>query len=606
MSHPSTDKETPRHRPQSTRRRTQTGDDLRLELIALQKAITEEERKNLKSPILNESDFASRLTQIKRAYKETLFDSYLRSATKHLHDYLQQIDKQETYDYWKARTLLYELNDVFNISPAINERAASDGKSILEELRFRSVRWNKGSELMRDDRKILREKVLLCACRGNELRREGEPNLALSLFEWLMDFTANKLRTDTFPCYSTRATLCYQMGSTLRALEQHRRAEEMYSEALDLLYARGKRLGPSDHLYVTRKQAMVVGLGFGCINMTRGFLARAEHALTTARSMLASVHDPLVSSYVELLYGTIQRCRAGSDETKLKAVISQLQFTRRAFMDHPRYQARTCWELALAKTLLGDIAGAQEDIRAVALYADRTSNQKWQVNVQILQSRIYQKQARTKDAMDLAEAAVDKAKSPDCNSILQLVDAYMTRGEAFLSLADTTKSETYYLRARENFESAWQCMLERKTASGKRDHFSNPKIAAVCALRIAQCYARVGKEMNAKKHLATWVRLEPHVEHQWVRELADKVRAEIDKLAADFTISANDHNKWSYSENVAQLRRWLLTQSLRHTDQNYSEAAKLIGVQRTTLYQWQTQDEAGKRRRARTSEPSDF
>jgi tetratricopeptide (TPR) repeat protein len=584
-----------------TRRTSRTEDVLRLELAALQTAITEQERKGLKSPILTEKDFAVRLPQIKRAYKETRFDSYLRSATKHLHDYLKNTEKQETYEYWKARTLLYELNDTYNISPEINEATLNDGQRVLEELRMRSVRWDKGSELPRNDRKILREKVLLCACRGNELKRLGETALALNLFEWLMDFT-NKLRTDTFPCYSTRATLCYHMGTTLRAMEQHKRAEAMYSKALDLLYARGKKLGPSDHLYVTRKQAMVVGLGFGWVNMTRGFLARAEHALTTARSMLASVDDPLVSSFVELLYGTIQRCRAGSDKTKLAAVISQLQLTRRGFMDHPRYQARTCWELALAKAMAGDISGAQEDLRFVALNADRTSNQKWQVNVQILQSRIYQKQGRIEDALALAEAAVDKAKSPDCKTILPLVDAYLTRGEAYLSLADTTKSETHYLNARGSFESALQCMLDRKFAAGKPDYFANPKIGAVCALRIAQCYARTGKQVNAKKHFATWLRLEPNVEHEWVRELSEKVRTEIDRLSVDFAIPASDPHKWSYSENVDRLRRWLLTQSLRHTNQNYSEAAKLIGVQRTTLYQWQTQVEAGKRRRARTSD----
>ncbi|MDX6528436.1 MAG: hypothetical protein QOH41_726 [Blastocatellia bacterium] len=585
----------------SINRTTQTADDLRLELGALQAAIIEQERRDLKSAVVTENDFAARLRQIERAYKETRFDSYLRSAARHLHGYLRQIDKHETYEYWKARTLLYELNDVFQISDEINERTAIDGQSILEELRLRSVRWDKGSDPKPDDRRILREKVLLCACRGNELRRSGETTLALSLFEWLMSFTVNKLSTATFPCYGIRAALCYHMGDTLQAMEQHDRAEAMYSEALDLLHSLANKLGASDHSYVTRKQAMVVGLGFGWINMTRGFLARAEQALTTARSMLAYVNDPMLSSCVELVFGTIQRCRAGSNKTKLDAVISQLQVTRRAFMGHPRYQARTCWELALAKTLAGDIAGAQKDLQFVVDYADRTSNQKWQVNAQILQSRIYRKQARIEDALALAELAVDKARSPDCKSVLALMDAYINRGEAYLSLSDTTKSETHYLTARGNFEIALQCTLERRPEAGKADYFSNPKIAAVCNLRIAQCYVRAGKQTNAKKHFAIWLRLEPHVEHEWVRELSDRVRAEIDKPSMDFTISAYDPHEWSYSENVARLRRWLLAQSLRLANQNYSEAAKLIGVQRSTLYQWQTQEEARKRHRARTS-----
>jgi transcriptional regulator with PAS, ATPase and Fis domain len=70
----------------------------------------------------------------------------------------------------------------------------------------------------------------------------------------------------------------------------------------------------------------------------------------------------------------------------------------------------------------------------------------------------------------------------------------------------------------------------------------------------------------------------------------------------DFTISASEHHKWSYADNVAKLRRWLLVHSLSQTNQNYSEAAKLIGVQRATLYQWQTQGGGGKRKRERAAE----
>lgn len=600
MSHSVTTQTRRRRVNRDTSRTKRDSRNLHLELMALQTAIADQERKELKLPILDEKDFATRLPQINRAYKQTHFDSYLRSATTNLHEYLRRVERQETYEYWKARTLLYELNVVFNISPEINQRTENDAGRIHEELL--AVGWDK-KEFPLDDRKVLREKVLLCAYRGNELRRQGKTHFALSVFEQLMNFTVHKLRTDAFPCYGTRATLSYHMGATLRALEQHTQAERMYSEALDLLCARAKKIEPSDYLHVARKQAMVVGLGFGWINMTRGFLDRAEHALTTAKSLLASVNDPLVSSYVELLYETVNRCRAGSDKARLEAVTSKLQRLRRAFMDHPRYQARTCWELALAKTLIGDLAGAQEDLRFVGLHADRTSNPKWQVNVKILQSRIYQKQGRIGDALALAEVAVDKAKSPDCRSILPLVDAYITRGEAYLLLADSTKSDKQYLGARGDFETALHYIMERKPGAGKPDYLSNPKIASVCTLRIAQCYARLRKQVNAKKHFAIWLRLEPHVEHEWVRELAEQVKTEIDKLAMDFTISAYDHQNWSYSENVANLRRWLLTQSLRQTNQNYSEAAKLIGVQRTTLYQWQMQpEESAKRHRARRSE----
>jgi tetratricopeptide (TPR) repeat protein len=369
----------------------------------------------------------------------------------------------------------------------------------------------------------------------------------------------------------------------------------MYSQALDLLYDRGTKRGNEngdEHLHLIRKQAMIVGLGFGWINMTRGFLGRAENALTTARSMLASVDDPLISSYVGLLYGTIRRCRAGTNKEKLKEAIDELQRIRRSFMNHPRYQARTCWELAQAKLLIDDLPGAENDLRVVATMASQTLNRKWQINVKILESRILRKQGDFEDARTVADTAVNMAQSPDCNTTLPLVDALLTRGEAYLSLAvNADKVESYHSKAAADFNDALQIMFARPKVSGRADYLSNPKIAGVCSLRLAQCYARMGNQPIAKRHLAIWVRLEPHVEHEWVRELAAQVKSEIDKLSMDFMISAQEPHKWNYPETVNKLRHWLLTQALRETNWNYSEAARLIGVQRATLYQWQNQQD---------------
>lgn len=573
-------------------RKRMSGDELREELSAIQATVVQREQDDLRLPIAGEQDFLCRLEQMDRAYKQARFDENLRIATKHLHGYLKRSRESGTLAYWKARTLVYELNDVFNIAQEINEAAFNDGHKVLEELRFQSVRWEKATQLEITNRKLLREKVLFCACRGNELRRRGEVSLALNLFEWLLAFTNTKIKTDALPCYATRAGLSYHVGSTLRALEQHRQAESMYSQALNLLYDRGKRLDvqhPDDNTYLIRKQAMVVGLGYGWINLTRGFLARAENALTTARSMLVTVNDPHLSAYVSLLHGTIRRCRAGTNQNKLNDAITELQLTRRSFMNHPRHQARTCWELALAKTLTGDLNGAQNDLRFVSTYAEQTMNRKWQVNVQILQSRIHRKQGKFAEAKALADTAVEMAESPDCKTVLPLLDALITRGEAHLSLArGSGVPQKQYSKALADFDGALKTMA-LKIGSGKSDYFANPKIASVCVLRIAQCYARMENQAAAKKNFEIWLRLEPHIEHEWIQELASRIKTEIDKLSMDFTISASEPNEWSYADAISKLQRWLLAQALRKTNRNYSEAARLIGVQRATLYQWQNQ-----------------
>src|ERR1700752_5095515 len=124
--------------PRLLRLLNQTEEQLRLDLRTLQNALIAKERKSMKAPIQNDNDFRERLTHIKKAYKQAAFDPDLRTAATELHKYLSSIKKQDAYDYWKARTLLYELNEVFSIDAHIKKEAANDGLILVDELRSRS------------------------------------------------------------------------------------------------------------------------------------------------------------------------------------------------------------------------------------------------------------------------------------------------------------------------------------------------------------------------------------------------------------------------------------------------------------------------------------
>ena len=122
---------------------------------------------------------------------------------------------------------------------------------------------------------------------------------------------------------------------------------------------------------------MVVGIGYGWINYTRGFLRRAENALATALALLAQSKHPIIPSYIKLLYGTNLRCRAGSNWEAIEPAIKILgealkEFKRRG---HTRYAARASWELALAYNLARKFGDAQDTpgLRDRAHQADRTS-----------------------------------------------------------------------------------------------------------------------------------------------------------------------------------------------------------------------------------------
>lgn len=563
-----------------------------MDQTSLSTDVTQDE---LLKPIANEQDLKRQLKTIKIAYKRGLFNQTLEKAAKILLAYYRHNAKQDTPEYYKGRTLLYELNDIFQIDSQICDETFRDGSEVSENLRSLALKHRRLG-FMFSERRGLREKVLFAACYGHELQRRGEKALALETFESLVNFVEKFVQEEALPCYGLKATLYYHLGSVQRKLEQHHKAEMSYSKSLDLLHDRSaNRKDLEDYFFVLRKQAMIAGLGFGLINLARGSLERAEHGLSTARSLLARSEDPLIRPYVDLYRGVIKRCRAGTNRQKLSEAIDSLTKAREAFKKHRRYMVHASWELALAKTLYNDFEGAEKDLQLVSEYALHEDDHKWRTNVHILTSRLFRRQGNYADALTEASVAVARATSHATKLALPLIDALITRGEAHLELA--AEEPEHYSSALADFNDA----LRRVKG---QDRISNPKIAAVCELRIAQIFAKQGNQTTALSHFSQWLRLEGQVEHEWVRELAVRVKDDIDKLSLNFAISATDETAWNYTDNVIRLRKWLLKRALRHTNNNHSEAARLIGVQRTTLYQWLANDETPVKRRGRVARSS--
>lgn len=142
---------------------------------------------SLVSTVNGWADFEVRLTDTVRAYKEARFDEHLSQAALALHLFLRgrEQERKDESSYWKALTLIYELNDIFHFNDTINEQALNLGRTVYNELRALSVEWDKGTSA----KELAKEKVMYCSCYANELKRRGEIDAAGKLFEWLLEFT---------------------------------------------------------------------------------------------------------------------------------------------------------------------------------------------------------------------------------------------------------------------------------------------------------------------------------------------------------------------------------------------------------------------------------
>jgi tetratricopeptide (TPR) repeat protein len=605
------------------------------DLITKYQAYLEDEMwATLETPINNPEDFDAFLRLVNKAHKRGLFDSRLESAVKTLRTFLNQekieahLPQVVTHDtsgairklkldwgssllnrrsYWKARHLVYEICDYFNLlTTQDSEQTQREGLKVYSNLRLLEADWQ-DLHLSDDDIKTIREMVLFSGCRANELRRNNEQTQAHSHFRWLFEFTQKYLSTPTIPCHGTLAYLLYNISVVLRDQEQLDEAEKNFSDALIKYYERAMTRKASknidDALFTDRRVSMCIGLGFGWINLTRGQLRRAENAITTALPLLAVSEDRLISAYLTLLLGNIKRCRAGNDHEQLFEAIEFIQKAEKSFrsLNQDRYLARAKWELSIAYTLLRKFDVATDLLADVEKVAREYGDHKWLANVAVQRSRILREEGcqflesnrednlkkgldKLQNAVDTAEAAIDIAKRG--GQPLPTIDALMARGQARFALADATEQpDGDYVIARQDFQKVLK-MLINTTPTTKLTTSPNPKIAAVCHLYIARCFVREGNQSQAAEHYEQWRGLEAYVEHEWVRELACKTKEEIEQIYKDLIFKADDPKYLNYDEQLTKLRSWIFKQALRQTEGNMVEAAKRIGVSRATLYQW--------------------
>jgi tetratricopeptide (TPR) repeat protein len=544
-------------------------------LRALESAVKRREHEELAKPI-GRDNFTVRLRQIRRAFKLAEFTEHLREGGLNLYRFVRSVNMRQKPEYFKACTLVYELHDNLNVDEDINNWAAEDGGKVYARLRDR-----KGAA----DRMLLRDQVLWCTCYANEVKRRLNNDEALRVFEALYGFTEEEVMTKAMPCYGTRAFLSYHLTSAYRRKEEHRLAEASYMRAIEFYFERSRlRQGDREEfVFSTRRVAMCIGLGIGWVNLTRGYLRRAENALTTARSLMVHIPDPVGRYYIEMLWGTIRRCQAGSDPAKLAQAIEALSKAHEVFHGrNPRYEALACKELALAYGRAGKYEEAEHYLSCLDDYSQGSRddkpgslNYKLRTDAHVIRSRHRRAQHDYDGALAEAEEAYAAAKSG--GDLLPLVDALMARGEAKLRLAGAGRGQFACSDAVKDFEAALTKLKPWRDPSTGVEKTLNDKIAAVCLLRIVQCRVRNLEWREANEYLERSRGLRSRVEHQWVDDLAKRVEAEFKDMTKDFSVSSSNPDEWKLEERSKELRRWLVNQALVR-EGSREKAGKLLGI----------------------------
>jgi hypothetical protein len=539
----------------------------------------------------------STLDQIKRQLKQGNFDDSLRAKTKQLWKLVQSATAQDE-NFFKAKSIVSEVSFYFDdIDLARAVVADFSGFDIA------------GCSV--NNRLLALEKIR-CYLAHIQTTYYYEDNYkeARTRIEQCLHFIKKKLVYKQFRCSSTLAWAYYQLGCCLRQLLLMESAEKAFVESIGFqnLRARSRLARPrqkqaadwnteaqrlrnyNELLFCNRRIAIVLGLGIGFCDLTRGHLSAAHEQLIIARALIAPCNDRLNDAYLALLLGNVQRCLAGSERAELRRAEETVTAARNYFesLGHKRYSARATYELSLIHSALANdpteldfeenLAEATAEADKVFSVSDDFNNNRWKSHALIVKSRIARKLSNFEDAVKFADSALDHGR----DQTLCKIDARITLAEAKISWVESDLKNNRPLdeddhrlsNAREHLFTALELL---STSTGSH----NEKIETICQLHMARSFVLERNYVQASAALQQ-IKGIGSIEHKWIIEFWHQVKADAAQLNNHFPIDWNSE-VLDYKELTNELSSLLLTVAKQKHPLNQSARAGFLNLARYKL-----------------------
>jgi tetratricopeptide (TPR) repeat protein len=376
-----------------------------------------------------------------------------------------------------------------------------------------------------------------------------------------------------FPCNRTLARLYFLLGQNYRQLYEYDEAEKAFVQAL--AWVNRSLHGNIDESHQQQAQqsiARIQAFGLGWIIYARGDLQRASPFLLTGRALLASSPDKLHEGYANLVLGCMRRSEAGYNVTQLDEAKRTLETALRVFKDfeHKTYEARTQYELALchlywAKSESQHYVEADQHMEAARVIATASGDRRWLSNLKVVESRCQRRRGQCEKAEQAANEALRLA-TVDPPLIFCQIEAWIARGEALLE-------QKRIQEARTDFEQALKAGAQ------------NRKTSAVSYLLICKSYTLEEDRTKAEEYFREWEKLKGEIANALVQDMAQEVRANLDRLERDFTVSRSvvDLN---FEKKANALRKFLVKQAGLRCKDDVKQMAELLGTSPQTVYNW--------------------
>jgi len=517
---------------------------------------------------------------LKSLRRDVRFANYapdLLQRAKSLETALPALEKSDELSHLKALGIIAEVFDYHGLYLR--------SRDLLRELGSR-LRMELPAEVQpktEEEQRLAKQKIWLLAHYSQTLYRDHDYANAIGLLNDCVTKVTKVFRDDKHPYHGTLARLLYIRGQCCRQSGKFALATESFSKSAEHSYegvidrkskldVREVATDPvkldryrQEQAVASHRVAMVLATGYGWMSYTQGNLKNAEMCFHSARMLLDSSNDWVYKAYVDLLCGCLARSNAGLDRRELAKAIKIVNRAYKTFADKKHgYRMRAAYELALAHTYSRQFKLAESRILQVIDLATASADHRWLANALVVHSRIHRRRHNPKEAVAVAQRALDTAQSPDL--LPCLIDGLIARGEAYFDLGELKK--------------AWD---DFDAALDKGRH--NLKVRAICTLHLARTALKDGCLAEANQLWESWLPLQDNVEHQLIHVLAAEVGEDLQKHLKDFTVAHGVRNL-NADFHVRQLLAFLVKQTEARYQTVDERTRALGGIGRTTYYNW--------------------
>jgi tetratricopeptide (TPR) repeat protein len=550
--------------------------------------------------------FLDLFLEVTELFKSGTIDKSLLDRVKELHKIVDadaaRLRDRSPIQYLKAKAFICEVYDCFGCIDESKEVIREGGEI------FKRLPDGIESATPLEERELLREQIRLCLGWANaEYYRTHQYDKALEVVSRIHHLVLQGLMNDTFPCFGTMAEISYYLGRIYRQVGRFDDAEENFAKAMECYHRRAeqkKRQFAGDPRraqlsvnFALHRSAICLGFGIGWVNYTRGHLTRALHNnIIPARIVLLNTNDELSQASLNVILGAIKRSAKNRKEIRSSIEHIQKAYDIFASYGHRRYLAWAAYGLSLAHFYGQDFATAREKQSEMMKLAEELDDFEWQSTSFTLRSRINSRLNDNRAAEEDASRAYELAD--EHGQVLCKIDALIWRSWARIQLGKHADARS---DVNEALELNQQQAVARRTAET-----ANPRIEALCHLNLAYSYALEHEGRKARAHFKEWEEMSREVEDGRVHDLATEVARAIGKLSSDFIvekIALDDpklprrkidtdnpdlQRRLNYKTHLRHLQKFLVGEA-RELSEEKQDIAKLLGISRQTLFQWENE-----------------